>query len=47
MLITGSIAGHMAGSFQAVYNGSKAFVDSFAAAIGNELKDTERHDYLP
>lgn len=40
VLITGSIAGHMAGSFQAVYNGSKAFVDSFAAAIGNELKDT-------
>lgn len=41
VLITGSIAGHMAGSFQAVYNGSKAFVDSFAAAIGNELKDTD------
>ena len=40
VLITGSIAGHIAGSFQAVYNGTKAFVDSFAAAIGNELKDT-------
>ena len=40
VLITGSIAGHVAGSFQAVYNGSKAFVDSFAAAIGNELKDS-------
>ena len=40
VLITGSIAGHVAGSFQAVYNGSKAFIDSFAAAIGNELKDT-------
>lgn len=40
VLITGSIAGHLAGSFQAVYNGSKAFVDSFAAAIGNELKDS-------
>ena len=40
VLITGSIAGHIAGAFQAVYNGSKAFVDSFAAAIGNELKDT-------
>lgn len=39
-LITGSIAGHLAGSFQAVYNGTKAFVDSFAAAIGNELKDS-------
>jgi uncharacterized protein len=40
VLITGSVAGHIAGSFQAVYNGTKAFVDSFAAAIGNELKDT-------
>jgi len=40
VLITGSIAGHVAGSFHAVYNGSKAFVDSFAAAIGNELKET-------
>jgi short-subunit dehydrogenase len=40
VLITGSIAGHMAGSFQAVYNGSKAFIDSFAAALGEELKDS-------
>lgn len=40
VLVTGSIAGHLAGSFQAVYNGTKAFVDSFAAAIGNELKDS-------
>jgi len=40
VLITGSIAGHMAGSFQAVYNGSKAFIDSFAAALGNEIKDS-------
>jgi short-subunit dehydrogenase len=38
VLITGSIAGHMAGAFQAVYNGSKAFIDSFAAALGNEIK---------
>ena len=40
VLITGSIAGHLAGSFQAVYNGTKAFIDSFAAAVGNELKDS-------
>ncbi|HVF82980.1 MAG TPA: SDR family NAD(P)-dependent oxidoreductase [Sphingomicrobium sp.] len=40
VLITGSIAGHLAGSFQAVYNGSKAFIDSFSAALANELKDT-------
>ncbi len=40
ILLTGSIAGFMPGSFQAVYNGSKAFVDSFAAALRNELKDS-------
>src|SRR4051812_42064396 len=40
ILFTGSIAGFMPGSFQAVYNGTKAFVDSFAAALRNELKDT-------
>lgn len=38
ILITGSIAGFIPGSFQAVYNGSKAFVDSFADALRNELK---------
>ncbi|HEX8126174.1 MAG TPA: SDR family NAD(P)-dependent oxidoreductase [Allosphingosinicella sp.] len=41
ILITGSIAGHMAGAFQAVYNGTKAFIDSFADALVNELKDSE------
>jgi short-subunit dehydrogenase len=40
VLMTGSIAGHLAGAFQAVYNGSKAFVDSFAAALNEELRDT-------
>lgn len=40
VLITGSIAGFMPGAFQAVYNGSKAFIDSFAAALRNELKDS-------
>jgi uncharacterized protein len=40
VLITGSIAGLMPGSFQAVYNGTKAFVDSFSFAIRNELKDS-------
>jgi short-subunit dehydrogenase len=39
ILFTGSIAGHIAGPFQAVYNGSKAFIDSFADALHNELKD--------
>jgi short-subunit dehydrogenase len=41
VLVTGSIAGWMPGSFSAVYNGSKAFVDNFTAAIRNELKDHE------
>lgn len=40
LLVTGSIAGFMPGSFQAVYNGTKAFVDSFAGALRNELKDS-------
>lgn len=40
VLITGSIAGFMPGAFQAVYNASKAFIDSFAAALRNELKDS-------
>lgn len=40
ILFTGSIAGFMPGAFQAVYNASKAFVDSFSWALRNELKDT-------
>ena len=39
ILITGSIAGLMPGTFQAVYNGSKAFLDSFSVALSYELKD--------
>jgi len=41
ILITGSIAGFMPGSFQAVYNGTKAFLDSFSFAIREELRDTK------
>jgi short-subunit dehydrogenase len=40
ILITGSIAGYVPGSFHAVYNASKAFLDNFAYALGNELKET-------
>jgi short-subunit dehydrogenase len=40
ILITGSIAGFMPGSYQAVYNGSKAFLDSFSFALREELKDS-------
>ena len=39
VLVTGSIAGFQPGAFHAIYNGSKAFVDSFTMAIRNELKD--------
>jgi short-subunit dehydrogenase len=40
MLFTSSIASTMPGPFQAVYNASKSFVQSFALALRNELKDT-------
>ena len=40
ILITGSIAGFMPGTFQAVYNGTKAFLNSFSFALRNELKDS-------
>jgi short-subunit dehydrogenase len=40
ILLTGSIAGFIPGTYQAVYNGTKAFVDSFAFAIRAELKDS-------
>jgi uncharacterized protein len=40
VLITSSIASTMPGSFQAVYNASKSFVQSFGLALRNELKDT-------
>jgi short-subunit dehydrogenase len=40
ILITGSIAGFMPGTYQAVYNGTKAFIDSFSFALRAELKDS-------
>jgi uncharacterized protein len=40
ILITGSIAGFIPGTYQAVYNGTKAFIDSFSFALRAELKDT-------
>jgi short-subunit dehydrogenase len=39
IIIIGSIAGLMPDIFQAVYNCSKAFLDSFSEALSNELKD--------
>lgn len=40
ILFTSSIASTQPGAFQAVYNASKSFVQSFALALRNELKDT-------
>jgi short-subunit dehydrogenase len=40
ILITGSIAGFMPGTYQAVYNGTKALLDSFAFALRHEIKDS-------
>jgi short-subunit dehydrogenase len=40
ILIVGSIAGFIPGSYSAVYNGTKAFLNSFSFALRNELKDT-------
>jgi uncharacterized protein len=40
ILITGSIAGFMPGTYQAVYNGTKAFLDSFSFALRHELRDS-------
>lgn len=40
ILVTGSIAGHIPGAFQLVYNSTKAFIDDFCAGLRNELKET-------
>lgn len=40
ILLTGSIAGFMPGTYHAVYNGTKAFIDSFSFALRAELKDS-------
>ncbi len=37
ILITGSVAGFLPGTYQAVYNGTKAFLDLFSYAIRAEL----------
>lgn len=40
VLLTGSIAGLMPGTYQAVYNATKAYIDSFAYALRAELRDS-------
>ena len=41
ILVTGSIAGHIPGSFQLVYNSTKSYVDYFCFGLRNELQDTD------
>ena len=41
VLVTSSIASEMPGSFQAIYNASKSFLQSLTEALQNELKDTD------
>ena len=41
ILVTGSIAGHMPGAFQLVYNSTKAFMDDFCVGLANELQETD------
>lgn len=41
VLVTGSIAGFVPGSFNAVYNATKAFVNNFCEALRDELRDCE------
>jgi short-subunit dehydrogenase len=40
LAFTSSVAATMPGSFQPVYNASKSFVQSFAQALAEEVKDT-------
>jgi len=40
ILITGSVAGYTPGTYNAVYNASKAFIDSFSFALRAELEDS-------
>ncbi|TNC71655.1 SDR family NAD(P)-dependent oxidoreductase [Rubellimicrobium roseum] len=39
VLVTGSIAGFVPGSYQAVYNASKAYLDMLSFALNDEMKE--------
>jgi uncharacterized protein len=41
ILVTGSIVGYIPGSFNAIYNATKAFIDNFTEALRNEIKDVK------
>jgi short-subunit dehydrogenase len=40
MLMTRSLAGFMSGTFQAVYSGTKAFLNSCSFALRNDMQDS-------
>jgi len=40
ILVTGSVTGYMPGTYQAVYTGTKALINSFTIALRHELKDS-------
>ncbi|MGR3755806.1 MAG: SDR family NAD(P)-dependent oxidoreductase [Tranquillimonas sp.] len=40
VLVTGSIAGFIPGSYHAIYNASKAYVDSLCSALRDETRDS-------
>ncbi len=41
ILVTGSIAGYIPGSFNAIYNATKAFIDNFTEALRNEILESK------
>ena len=41
VLLTSSIVAMMPGSFQTMYNASKSFIQSFAEALHDEMRDTD------
>jgi short-subunit dehydrogenase len=41
ILVTGSIAGYIPGSFNAIYNATKAFIDNFTEALRNEIQESK------
>ena len=47
ILITGSVEGYIPGSEQALYNATKAFLNSFAVALHHELMGKRRNGNLP
>ena len=40
ILVTGSVAGHMPGTFNLTYNSTKAFLDDFCVGLAEELRDS-------